>query len=206
MTPALSPTPSAGPPGPTDTSGLLLWPGSGATRDHRTLVALADGLAPLRVLRCDHAHRIAGRRAPGKPEPDVAGVSEQVAAAAKQWGVAPDTLVIGGRSYGGRMASMAVAEGLAVGGLVLLSYPLHPPGRPDRLRTDHLGDITVPTLFVSGRRDPFGSPEEFEPWFESMPGPVHAEWINGAHDPRNDPAVIDAVARWLSLGSVNPTL
>ena len=184
--------------GSTPVAGMMLWPGSGATRDHRTLVALDEGLAPLPVQRCDHAHRLAGRRAPGKPEPDIAGVVAAVEATCRKWKVDPATVVIGGRSYGGRMASMAVAQGLQVAGLVLLSYPLHPPGRPERLRTDHLGDITVPTLFVSGDRDPFGSPDEFAPWLASMQAPVHADWVGGAHDPRNDAAVIDAVARWLA--------
>lgn len=183
-------------------AGLLLWPGAGATRDHRTLVALEEALAPFPVARCDHAHRLAGRRAPGKPGPDVEGVVAAVDTWAERWGVPPSSLVVGGRSYGGRMASMAVAEGLDVAGLVLLSYPLHPPGKPDRLRVDHLAEVAVPTLFVSGTRDPFGSPEEFAPWVDSVAGPTEVVWVGGAHDPRNDPAVVSAVAQWLvSLGA-----
>lgn len=183
-------------------AGLLLWPGAGATRDHRTLVALEESLAPFPVARCDHAYRLAGRRAPGKPDPDVAGVASAVEAWSGRWGVPASSLVVGGRSYGGRMASMAVASGLEVAGLVLLSYPLHPPGKPDRLRVDHLADITVPTLFVSGRRDPFGSPEEFAPWVATVGGPTEVVWVGGAHDPRDDAAVASAVAQWLgSLGA-----
>lgn len=185
--------------------GLLLWPGSGATRDHRTLVAIAEALDPFPVARCDHAHRVAGRRAPGKPEPDVAGVAEAVATWAQRWGVPASSLVVGGRSYGGRMASMAVADGLAVAGLALLSYPLHPPGRPDRLRTGHFGDVRVPTLFISGERDPFGSPEEFAPWVSTVGGPTEMVWVPGAHDPRRDPEVIAALGAWLvSLGASLP--
>lgn len=178
-------------------AGMLVWPGSGATRDHRTLVALADGLAPLPVVRVDHAHRLAGRRAPGKADVDVNGVVAAVTDAAAAWGVATTDVVIGGRSYGGRMCSMAVAQGLAVAGLALLSYPLHPPGKPERLRVEHLADIAVPTLVVSGERDPFGSPEEFAPWLATIAGPVTEVWLPGAHDPRNDDAVVGAVRSWV---------
>jgi len=183
-------------------SGLLLWPGAGANRDHRTLVAVEEALTPFPVARCDHAHRLTGRRAPGRPGPDVAGVVSAVETWAQHWSVPASSLVVGGRSYGGRMASMAVADGLEVAGLVLLSYPLHPPGKPDRLRTEHLADIAVPTLLVSGRRDPFGSPEEFAPWVETLGGPTEVVWVGGAHDPRDDTAVVSAVAQWLaSLGA-----
>jgi uncharacterized protein len=185
------------PSGGGDVAGVLVWPGAGATRDHRTLLALEDGLAPRPVARWDHAHRLAGRRSPGAAAVDVAGVADAVAQQAKLWGVDPTRLVVGGRSYGGRMASMAVAGGLAVAGLVLLSYPLHPPGKPDKLRTDHFAAITVPTLVVSGDRDPFGSPEEFEPWLATLGGPVDTVWVRGAHDPKADDAVVAAVADWL---------
>jgi len=179
-------------------AGLLLWPGAGATRDHRTLVAVEQALASRRVARVDHGYRLAGRKAAGKAAVDIAGVADAVAAHAEQWDVDPARLVIGGRSYGGRMCSMAVAEGLAVAGLVLLSYPLHPPGKPERLRTGHFPDITVPTLFVSGERDPFGSPDEFAAWTPTVAGPVRTVWLPGAHDPRNDDAVADALGTWLT--------
>jgi uncharacterized protein len=182
--------------------GLLVWPGAGATRDHRTLLALEEGLAPRRVARLDHAYRLAGRRSPGKADVDVAGVVDAVARQSDAWGVDPASVVVGGRSYGGRMASLAVAEGLQVAGLVLLSYPLHPPGKPDRLRTAHLSAITVPTLFVSGDRDPFGSPSEFAPWLSTLGGPVEAVWVGGAHDPRADADVVATVASWMdALGA-----
>jgi predicted alpha/beta-hydrolase family hydrolase len=107
-------------------------------------------------------------------------------------------LVLGGRSFGGRMASMAVAEGLPAAGLVLLSYPLHPPGKPDRLRTEHFAALDLPCLFVSGTRDPFGSPAELDRAVAAIPGPVTQVWLPGAHDPRNqDHAIADAVTTWL---------
>ena len=185
--------PRAGTNGP---AGLVLWPGAGATRDHRTLVALETALAPRRVARMDHAYRLAGRKSPGKAAVDIAGVVDAVAAQADVWGVDPGRVVIGGRSYGGRMCSMAVAGGLGVAGLVLLSYPLHPPGKPDRLRTEHFSAITVPTLMVSGTSDPFGSPEEFAREVGALRGPLTQRWVSGAHDPRADDEVAAVVAEW----------
>ena len=77
------------------------------------------------------------------------------------------------------MCSMAVAEGLPAAGLVLISYPLHPPGRPDRLRTEHFPLLEVPCLFVSGTRDAFATPAELEAATQAIPGPVTHRWIEG---------------------------
>jgi predicted alpha/beta-hydrolase family hydrolase len=97
------------------------------------------------------------------------------------------------------MCSMAVAEGLPSAGLVLLSYPLHPPGKPDNLRTEHFGALSVPCLFVSGEKDPFGSPDEFAAAVKAIPGPVTQVWLPGGHDPRNqDDAIVAAVAEWVA--------
>jgi predicted alpha/beta-hydrolase family hydrolase len=177
---------------------VLLAPGAGADRMHHTLVALADGLAPLPVRRMDFGYRRAGKRAPDRAPVAVAAVREEAAAAVAEAGVAADRLVLGGRSYGGRMCSMAVAEGLPAAGLVLLSYPLHPPGKPDKARTEHLGRLRLPVLFVSGDKDPFGSPDELEAAAEAIPGPVTFVWLRGGHDPRDaDDAIVAAVRRWL---------
>jgi uncharacterized protein len=97
------------------------------------------------------------------------------------------------------MCSIAVAEGLAAAGLVLLSYPLHPPGRPEKLRVEHFPQISVPVLFISGDKDPFGSPAEFAEHVGSIPGPVTQLWLPGGHDPRNaDPAIGAAIVDWLA--------
>ena len=80
---------------------------------------------------------------------------------------------------------------------MLLSYPLHPPGAPDKLRTEHFPDLHVPVLFVSGQRDPFGSPEEFAAHLPAIPGEVTTVWLPGGHDPRADGPVSVAVADWL---------
>ena len=83
------------------------------------------------------------------------------------------------------MCSMAVADGLPAAGLVLLSYPLHPPGKPDRLRVEHFDRIRVPVLFVNGDRDPFGTPEEFAGHIGAIAGDVTVRWLEGQrHDPK----------------------
>jgi hypothetical protein len=100
------------------------------------------------------------------------------------------------------MCSLAVAEGLPAAGLVLLSYPLHPPGKPDKFRTEHFPELMVPCLFVSGDKDPFGSPEELTEATAPIPGPVTHVWLKGGHDPSDqDDAIVTAVREWLgSLG------
>lgn len=100
---------------------------------------------------------------------------------------------------GGRMCSMAVAEGLVADALVLVSYPLHPPGRQEKLRSDHFPQLEVPCLFVSGTRDAFGTPAEFEKALSRIPGRVTVEWIEGKdHALRGcDPAVAATVVAWL---------
>lgn len=176
--------------------GLLLTPGAGGSREHSTLIAVEQAVAPIPCLRLDFPNRIAGRRAPDRPEVAVAHVAAAAAAFAAELGTTTDQLVLGGRSFGGRMCSLAVAQGLPVAGLVLLSYPLHPPGAPEKLRTAHFADLDVPVLFVSGERDPFGSPEEFAAQVRSIPGEVSTVRLRGGHDPRADPQVAAAVADW----------
>ncbi|AEG43243.1 alpha/beta family hydrolase [Isoptericola variabilis] len=183
-------------------AGLLLTPGAGATREHRALVAVERALdelePPLRTRRVDFPYRLAGRRMPDRPPVAIAHVRSEAERFAAELGVGTERLLLGGRSYGGRMCSMAVAEGLPAAGLVLLSYPLHPPGRPDRLRVEHLPRLDVPVLLVSGDRDPFGSPEELAEHTAAIPGPVTHVTLPGAHDLRGrDAEVAAAVARWV---------
>ncbi len=112
----------------------------------------------------------------------------------------PERIVLGGRSMGGRICSMAVADGLPGAGLVLICYPLHPPGKPDRLRIEHLPSLEVPCLFISGTRDAFGTPAELEEHTEAIPGPVTHVWLEGkGHDLKGADAVIARhVADWLT--------
>lgn len=181
-------------------AGLVLFHGAGGDRQHRLFLRLEDELS-LPVARIDFPYR---RKGPGRRPPDrmpklIAAVNDAVAESAEAWGVSPKRLVVGGRSMGGRAASMAMAEGLTVAGLLLLSYPLHPPGKPEKLRVDHLDRLDRPVLLVQGRKDPFGTPEEFAEHLPAIPGPVTEHWVDGGHDPRptRDDEIVSAVARWL---------
>jgi predicted alpha/beta-hydrolase family hydrolase len=181
---------------------LLLFPGAGSGRDQATLVAVdraVSALAGWSVVRADFPYRKAGRRAPDKPEVLMAAVRAELASIGSRRNV-----VVGGRSMGGRICSMvaAGADGIAapkrLRGVVTISYPLHPPGRPDRLRVEHLPDVAAPWLFVHGDRDPFGSPAELEHWTATVGGPVTHEWLTGGHDLKGkDAAVASVVAGWL---------
>jgi predicted alpha/beta-hydrolase family hydrolase len=179
---------------------VLLFPGAGASRDQPTLVAIEAGVAPTwETVRADFPYRKAGRRAPDRPPILMAAVRDELAA------IRTRRVVAGGRSMGGRIASMvaAGADGspppTKVAGLVLIAYPLHPPGKPDRLRVEHLPDLHVPCLFVHGTKDPFGSPDELERWTATIPGPVTHHWVDGrGHDLKGrDPEVVGVIRDWL---------
>lgn len=180
----------------TRTAGLLLTPGASATREQPALVALDEAVSALGVTveRMDFPYTQAGRRAPDRPPV----LLEAVRAGAAR--LAVDDLYLGGRSMGGRICSMAVAEGVAARGLVLVSYPLHPPGRPDKLRTEHFPRLEVPCLFVSGTKDTFGRPDELEAATAAIPGEVTHVWIEGGDHGlrRKDAAVVEAVTAWLA--------
>jgi uncharacterized protein len=179
---------------------VLLAPGAGASRDSPALVAVEAAVAPLPVVRMDFPYRKAGRRSPDKAPVLVRSVVEEAEVLARSLGVGTEALVLGGRSMGGRMCSMAVAEGLPAAGLVLLAYPLHPPGRPEKLRVEHLPQVRVPCLFVSGTRDPFGTPDELAAATALVGGPVTTSLVEGGgHDlKRADARVAGVVADWVS--------
>jgi uncharacterized protein len=187
---------------PARPAAIVLTPGAGASADHPTLLALDAALTELgmAVRRVDFPYRLAGRRAPDRPPVLIETIRTAAIELAESLGVGPDRVALGGRSMGGRMCSMAVSEGLPAAGLVLVSYPLHPPGRPDRLRTEHFPAITVPCLFVSGDRDPFGSPDELEAATGLIRGPVTHAWLAGGdHGLRGrDATVTPIVASWLT--------
>lgn len=157
-------------------AGLVITPGASADRDHSTLVAIEEALPEIEVRRLT----LATTSVPRAVDKIVAETNDL----AETLGVSTAQIAIGGRSFGGRACSVAAAEGLDVGGLVLLSYPLHPPGKPDKLRVDHFRSISVPTLFVSGRKDPFGSPEEFEQHIGSVDAETEMAWVDGPHAPK----------------------
>ncbi len=182
-------------------SALVLAPGASAGRDQSALVAIDDALTPegVRVERIDFPYRLAGRRAPDRQPVLVAAVLAAARELAAELAVPQDQVALGGRSMGGRMCSIAVAEGLPAAALVLVSYPLHPPGKPDRLRVEHFGAIGVPCLFVSGTRDPFATPAELEAATAAIAGPVtHLFVENGDHGlRRHDAEVASTVSAWV---------
>jgi len=187
---------------------MLLTPGAGGSADHATLCAIEEALVPLPVRRHDFAYRRAGRRGgPPRAESLVAELMEDLPRLAAELGTEPAAMVIGGRSTGGRVCSMAVARGLEVAGLVLLSYPLHPPSSPDKLRVDHFPHIDVPCLFVSADNDPFGLPSEFAEHLPAIPGPVASIFLEGGrHDPasrRHVDGIVASVGAWMG-GPVGP--
>jgi uncharacterized protein len=150
--------------GPEDSGKVhfLLTHGAGGDRNTAGLKALALGLAEhgYLVVRPDLPYRAAGRSTPPLAEKSVPGFNNIFASAREQFG--PDApWVVGGRSYGGRVASMAVAEGLDAAGLLLYSYPLHRPGNSSEPRVAHWPQILVPSLFLEGTHDPFCDLEVF---------------------------------------------
>ncbi len=179
---------------PASSTSVLLAPGAGSDRDHPSLVLIEQQLAGTTVVRMDFPYRAAGRKFPDKTPILLDAVRAEADA------LAPDKLVLGGRSMGGRMCSMAVAAGLPDAlGLVLICYPLHPPGKSDRLRTEHFEAITVPCLFISGTRDAFGTREELEKHTALIRGPVTHVWLEGSDHSlrRRDQVVADTAVAWI---------
>jgi hypothetical protein len=182
-------------------AGLVLTPGASARRDQSGLVAIDQAASQLDVVveRIEFPGQAAGKRRPDPPEVCIETIRSATSELARRLGVPTRRVAIGGRSMGGRMCSMAAAGVLEVAAIVLISYPLHPPGRPDRLRTDHFPDLPLPCLFVSGRRDAFATPEELERETAAIPGPVTLVFVDGDHSlRRRDAEVADIVVRWLS--------
>jgi uncharacterized protein len=181
-------------------AGLILTPGASAGREQSGLVSIDEAVtrAGVSVERVEFPGQAAGKRRPDPPAVCVETVRTATAALAERIAVPTGRIAIGGRSFGGRMCSLAAAGGFRVAALVLVSYPLHPPGRPERLRTEHFGDLDLPCLFVSGRRDAFATPEELERETAAIPGPVTIHFVDGDHSLRKSEAeVADIVAEWV---------
>jgi predicted alpha/beta-hydrolase family hydrolase len=175
---------------------LLLFPGAGSSSSNPSLVAIEQAVAPMRCVRADFPYRKAGRRAPDRPPILLQTVRDEAAPLLR------GGLVLGGRSMGGRICSMVVGDAedpLPAKGLVLISYPLHPPGKPETLRVEHFPRVGVPCLFVHGTRDPFATPDELQSWTATIPGAVTHEWIDGrGHDLKGaDQQVARIVAAWI---------
>ena len=159
--------------GPQDTGVfLVLAPGAGAPITHPFMETVARGLGEkgIRVCRFNFVYLEKGKRSPDRqPILEETYTSALEALASEREG---RTAVIGGKSMGGRIASHVAAAGFGVDGLVFLGYPLHPPGRPDRIRDKHLHDVKVPMLFVEGTRDPFCPLETLERVRSELPSPT----------------------------------
>jgi uncharacterized protein len=137
---------------------VVLGHGAGSGMGSPFMTGVARGLVAqgLAVARFDFPYMHAGKRPPDPARALVETWRLARAAVAERTDL---PLVAGGKSLGGRMASMAVAEGMPAAALVFLGYPLHPPGRPDKLRREHLGRVEVPMLFLQGSRDAFAQPD-----------------------------------------------
>ncbi len=167
-------------------NGLVLSHGAGSNAQAPLLIAIAEEFAAagFTVLRCDLPFRqVRSFGMPGRGDAvrDRQGLKNALAALSN---LAPGRIFLGGHSYGGRQSSMLCAEepGLAEG-LLLLSYPLHPPRKPEQLRIQHLPSLHTPCLFVEGTRDPFGTIEELENAIELIPAKTRLLRVEGAgHD------------------------
>jgi len=173
--------------GPDDAPAtILLAHGAGAPMDSAAMNATAKAFAEagLRTARFEFAYMAARRTGNArKPPPRAESLIDEYAAAVKELS-APDPLIIGGKSMGGRVASMVAdklfADG-AIAGLVCLGYPFHPPGKPEQLRTKHLAALRTPTLICQGTRDEFGTRDEVTAY--ALSDKIEILWLeDGDHD------------------------
>jgi predicted alpha/beta-hydrolase family hydrolase len=189
---------------------LVLAPGAGGGLDGAFMKAMATGLAKrdLKVCRFNFGYTEKGRSSPDKQPLLEETYRDVVRSIRPMTGDRP--LFLGGKSMGGRIASHIVGDGETAAGLIFLGYPLHPPGRPDRLRDAHLPAITVPMLFVEGTRDPFCPLPTLERVLQKLGGDTAVAVIDdGDHsfkvrkgagrDTREAwEEVVDTVARWVT--------
>ncbi|MEP6758216.1 MAG: alpha/beta family hydrolase [Actinomycetota bacterium] len=147
---------------------LVVAHGAGAGMHHPFMAGLCDALAVAGVsaLRFNFLYIEAGRKSPGSPKNAIAVFREVFEATTARTDGRP--VFAGGKSYGGRIASMAAAEGMPAAGLVFLGYPLHPPGKPEQVRDAHLYGLTQPMLFLRGTKDPFATPDVLQPVLKKL--------------------------------------
>jgi predicted alpha/beta-hydrolase family hydrolase len=191
---------------------LILAPGAGAGQTSAFIVNFATGLAArgIHVVTFNFLYSEERRRIPDPNDRLEACWRAVIAAVCERMKPDRAMLAIGGKSMGGRIASQVAAAGIAdLIGLVFLGYPLHPPGRPDRLRASHLTQIEAPMLFVQGARDAFGAPDELRPIITGLKAPADLCVIEGGDHSFKVPkrsgvqqqdvyhAIQDRIATWL---------
>ncbi len=181
---------------------LVFAHGAGTDRDHPLVVGTAAGVAShgISVVTFDFPFRAEGRRWP----PDRMDVLIGCLRSVVEWASPRRQAFVGGRSLGGRVATLAAAEGLASEGLVCHAYPLHPRGRPERTRAAHLGEVSAPILFVRGSRDELATDEPFGRLIRPLPGATVVDLDGVDHSFRaraggDDPVAraADATAAWI---------
>jgi predicted alpha/beta-hydrolase family hydrolase len=184
---------------------LVLGHGAGTDQRHPFMVQMARRLAArgVTVITYDFAYAEEGRRLPD-PAPKLEACASAVIAFARGEAPEGEPLFAGGKSMGGRIASQVAAKADAgeLSGLVFLGYPLHPPGKPEKLRAAHLPGVRAPMLFVQGARDAFGTPEEIAPLLADLPRGTKLHAVAGGDHSLTVPkrggpaqeAVLDAVA------------
>ena len=156
---------------------LLLGHGAGANQTSAFMVMFAGALADrgIDVVTFNFLYAEQGRGAPDRNDKLEACYRAAIAGVGREGKLKSNRLMIGGKSMGGRIASQVAAQtddGLA--GLVFLGYPLHPPGNPEKLRSEHLARIRLPMLFVQGSRDTFGTPDELRPIIKKLKASLYA--------------------------------
>lgn len=190
---------------------LVCAHGAGGHRDDRSMVALKNILveAGVDVVRFNFDYRAHGSKRPD-PMPSLKARMRAVAEEVKER-LSPPRLLIGGRSMGGRVATMLAAEGFACDGLVLFAYPLHPAGEPEKLRAAHLPEIRVPVLCFNGTRDALCRRDLMGKALEAVHAPWTMHWLEGADHSfhvlrssgRSDASILEevgaAVLAWLEL-------
>jgi predicted alpha/beta-hydrolase family hydrolase len=167
--------------GPDDaTATIAIAHGAGAGMDHPFLVGFAEAMNDegVATLRFNFPYMEAGKRSTDRAPVAVAAWRAVMEAAAERSDGRP--VWASGKSFGGRMASMAVAEGMPAAGLVFLGYPLHPPGKPERMRDEHLDAIQVPMLFLQGTRDPFATVDLLNGVVARLGPSASIEWFHDA--------------------------
>ena len=161
---------------------LILGHGAGAGHTSDFIVSSASGLAArgIDIITFNFLYREQGRRIPDPNDKLEACYRAVIEAVRRQMRSGRDALAIGGKSMGGRIASQVAAAGVEdLASLVFLGYPLHPPGKPDRLRAKHLPDIKASMLFVQGSRDTFGTPDELRPIIDRLRPAAHLYVVEG---------------------------